>query len=65
MSDFNIATVEGTTVFAVDYVDAYNDLMDYYLTLPQDAAPQDLINKAKELIPVSYTHLTLPRTPYV
>ena len=49
VSDFNIASNDGKTVFAVDYIDAYNQLMDYYLTLPQDAAPQDLINKAKEL----------------
>ena len=39
------------------------DLIDY--ALRQNGAPVLEINVAEEQLPVSYTHLTLPTTPYV
>ena len=60
MASVNVASVEASTVERVQRLDPYGSPYDSYY-LEYTAAPGEVNN----LETVSYTHLTLPTTPYV
>ena len=56
-----LAQFGGNAVHVIDYVEGVSQPLSYYVNELRSKGYE----KARCILPVSYTHLTLPTTPYV